>query len=54
MAMPAAASQEACGDVAAAIAALRPRFGERLQTGAEIRRHHANGQNVDLLLRWNC
>ncbi|KAB2913581.1 MAG: FAD-binding protein [Hyphomicrobiaceae bacterium] len=42
MAMPAAASQEPRGDVAAAIAALRQRFGGRLQTGAEIRRQHAN------------
>jgi hypothetical protein len=42
MAMPAAASQEPRGDAAAAIAVLRQHFGERLQTGAEIRRQHAN------------
>jgi D-lactate dehydrogenase (cytochrome) len=42
MAMPAAETQEPRGDAAAAIAVLRQRFGERLQTGAEIRRQHAN------------
>ena len=42
MAMPAAAHQEPRGDAATAIAVLRQRFGERLQTGAEIRRQHAN------------
>jgi D-lactate dehydrogenase (cytochrome) len=42
MAMPAAANQKPWGDAAAAIAVLRQRFGERLQTGAEIRRQHAN------------
>ena len=42
MAMPAAETQEPRGDAAAAIAVLRQRFGERVQTGAEIRRQHAN------------
>jgi D-lactate dehydrogenase (cytochrome) len=42
MAASAAANQEARGDTATAIAVLRQRFGERLQTGAEIRRQHAN------------
>jgi D-lactate dehydrogenase (cytochrome) len=42
MAMPAAVTQAPRGDAAAAIAVLRQRFGERLQTGAEIRRQHAN------------
>src|SRR5262245_59800850 len=42
MALPAAAHQSSRGDVATAIAVLRQRFGERLQTGAEIRRQHAN------------
>jgi D-lactate dehydrogenase (cytochrome) len=42
MALPAAANQDSRGNVAAAIAGLRQRFGERLQTGAEIRRQHAN------------
>ena len=40
--MPAAATRGARGDAATAIAVLRQRFGERLQTGAEIRRQHAN------------
>ena len=35
MALPAAESQVSRGDVATAIAVLRQRFGERLQTGAE-------------------
>jgi D-lactate dehydrogenase (cytochrome) len=42
MALPAAESQVSSGDVATVIAVLRQRFGERLQTGAEIRRQHAN------------
>jgi D-lactate dehydrogenase (cytochrome) len=43
MAMPAAASSTtARGNIATAIAILRQRFGERLQTGEEIRRQHAN------------
>ena len=42
MAMPAAPSTSEHGNVATAIAILRQRFGERLQTGAEIRRQHAN------------
>src|SRR6185437_5181688 len=42
MALPAAESQVSRGDTATAIAVLRQRFGERLQTGAEIRRQHAN------------
>jgi D-lactate dehydrogenase (cytochrome) len=42
MAMPAARNETPHGDAATAIAVLRQRFGERLQTGAEIRRQHAN------------
>jgi D-lactate dehydrogenase (cytochrome) len=42
MAMPEAANRAPRGDAATAIAVLRQRFGERLQTGAEIRRQHAN------------
>jgi D-lactate dehydrogenase (cytochrome) len=42
MAALAAANQDSRGEVATAIAVLRQRFGERLQTGAEIRRQHAN------------
>ena len=42
MAMPAASNGSAKGDVATAIGILRQRFGERLQTGEEIRRQHAN------------
>jgi D-lactate dehydrogenase (cytochrome) len=42
MALPAAATLGSRGDVTTAIAVLRQRFGERLQTGAEIRRQHAN------------
>src|SRR5215470_9739802 len=42
MALLATADQESRGDVATAIAVLRQRFGERLQTGAEIRRQHGN------------
>jgi len=42
MAMPAAVAQEPRGDAAAAIAVLRQRFGERVQTGTEIRRQHGN------------
>src|SRR5215510_7230485 len=42
MALPAAESQGSRGDVATAIAVLRQRFGDRLQTGAELRRQHAN------------
>jgi D-lactate dehydrogenase (cytochrome) len=38
----AAGNGRAGGDVAAAIGVLRQRFGERLQTGDEIRRQHAN------------
>jgi D-lactate dehydrogenase (cytochrome) len=40
--MPAASNGHAGGDVATAIGILRQRFGERLQTGEEIRRQHAN------------
>jgi D-lactate dehydrogenase (cytochrome) len=39
---PAAVNEGPQGDSATAIAVLRQRFGERLQTGAEIRRQHAN------------
>src|SRR5262245_6416463 len=42
MALPAAVKQDSRGDIATAITVLRQRFGERLQTGAEIRRQHAN------------
>ena len=42
MAMPVAERQVSRGDIATAVAVLRQRFGERLQTGAEIRRQHAN------------
>ena len=42
MAMPAASNGRAREDVATAIGVLRQRFGERLQTGDEIRRQHAN------------
>jgi D-lactate dehydrogenase (cytochrome) len=42
MAMPTASYGSAQGDVATAIGMLRQRFGERLQTGEEIRRQHAN------------
>jgi D-lactate dehydrogenase (cytochrome) len=42
MAVSAAVSEARRGDVATAVAVLRQRFGERLQTGAEIRRQHAN------------
>jgi D-lactate dehydrogenase (cytochrome) len=42
MALLATANQESRGDIATAIAILRQRFGERLQTGAEIRRQHGN------------
>jgi D-lactate dehydrogenase (cytochrome) len=42
MAVLAAANQDSRGDTATAVAVLRQRFGERLQTGAEIRRQHAN------------
>lgn len=42
MAALAAANQKPRGDVATAIGVLRQRFGERLQTGAEIRRQHGN------------
>jgi D-lactate dehydrogenase (cytochrome) len=42
MAMSAAVNEGPQGDAATAIAVLRQRFGERLQTGAEIRRQHAN------------
>ena len=42
MAMPAASSTGERGDVATAIAILRQRFGQRLQTGEAIRRQHAN------------
>jgi D-lactate dehydrogenase (cytochrome) len=37
-----ASSKSASGDVATAIAVLRQRFGDRLQTGEAIRRQHAN------------
>ncbi len=37
-----AAQADKAGDVATAIAVLRQRFGERLQTGEAIRRQHAN------------
>jgi D-lactate dehydrogenase (cytochrome) len=42
MGVPAAAKRGLRGDIATAVAVLRQRFGERLQTGAEIRRQHAN------------
>ena len=42
MAMPAASNDSTRANVATAIGILRQRFGERLQTGAEIRRQHAN------------
>jgi D-lactate dehydrogenase (cytochrome) len=42
IATPAASNGSASGSVATAIGALRQRFGERLQTGDEIRRQHAN------------
>jgi D-lactate dehydrogenase (cytochrome) len=42
MAMPAASSADERGNVATAIAILRQRFGQRLQTGEAIRRQHAN------------
>jgi len=42
MALLALANQEPRGDAAAAIAVLRQRFGERVQTGTEIRRQHGN------------
>ena len=43
MAMPATASTDGPpGNVATAIAILRQRFGDRLQTGEAIRRQHAN------------
>src|SRR5215510_372343 len=42
MTLPVAERQVSRGDIATAIAVLRQRFGERLQTGAEIRRQHAN------------
>ncbi len=42
MAMPAASGRSERENVATAIAILRQRFGERLQTGKEIRRQHAN------------
>jgi D-lactate dehydrogenase (cytochrome) len=41
-AMPAASSVSERSNVATAIAVLRQRFGERLQTGEAIRRQHAN------------
>jgi D-lactate dehydrogenase (cytochrome) len=37
-----ASSEQKPGDVATAIAVLRQRFGDRLQTGEAIRRQHAN------------
>jgi D-lactate dehydrogenase (cytochrome) len=37
-----ASSERTTSNVATAIAVLRQRFGERLQTGEAIRRHHAN------------
>ncbi len=42
MAMPAATDGATRDNVATAIGILRQRFGDRLQTGAEIRRQHAN------------
>jgi D-lactate dehydrogenase (cytochrome) len=42
MAMPAASNEGARANVATAIGILRQRFGDRLQTGAEICRQHAN------------
>ncbi len=42
MAMPAAPGPSEHGNVATAIAILRQRFGERVQTGEAIRRQHAN------------
>ncbi|HEX5958216.1 MAG TPA: FAD-binding protein, partial [Hyphomicrobiaceae bacterium] len=42
MALPAEVEQISRGDTATAIAILRQRFGERVQTGAEIRRQHGN------------
>lgn len=42
LAMPAASSASERSNVATAIAVLRQRFGERLQTGEAIRRQHAN------------
>jgi D-lactate dehydrogenase (cytochrome) len=42
MAMPAASSTGEERNIATAIAILRQRFGERLQTGEAIRRQHAN------------
>ena len=42
MAMPAASNDSTRANVATAIGILRQRFGDRLQTGAEIRRQHAN------------
>jgi D-lactate dehydrogenase (cytochrome) len=42
MAMPAASGSSEQGNVATAIAILRQRFGDRLQTGEAIRRQHAN------------
>jgi D-lactate dehydrogenase (cytochrome) len=41
-AVPAASKGSARGNVATAIGVLRQRFGDRLQTGDEIRRQHAN------------
>jgi len=40
--MAAASTEIERGDVATAIAVLRQRFGDRLQTGEAIRRQHAN------------
>jgi D-lactate dehydrogenase (cytochrome) len=42
MAMPAATDGATRDNVATAIGILRQRFADRLQTGAEIRRQHAN------------
>jgi D-lactate dehydrogenase (cytochrome) len=42
MAMSAASHSGERGDIATAIAILRQRFGQRLQTGEAIRRQHAN------------
>ncbi|HEX6001747.1 MAG TPA: FAD-linked oxidase C-terminal domain-containing protein [Hyphomicrobiaceae bacterium] len=42
MALPAEVEQISRGDTATAIAILRQRFGDRVQTGAEIRRQHGN------------
>jgi D-lactate dehydrogenase (cytochrome) len=42
IATPAASNGSASGSAATAIGVLRQRFGERLQTGEEIRRQHAN------------